>query len=188
MIAKEMGDGRKGEGESDRGEKDVNTEVLKEKHEEKTNKASVTQKKATIFEKGKHIKDDEDEFSHGLVDLSTLSPIQALKLATLMQNKASEDLFTFAFEEKEVISLATIVLEKILPNLTQDSSDTPEKLRGMLNKVELDFVSLEKLVDTKVLNKFNEMRLEIFFKTIEVDREVLKSVIKIIEDALDEGG
>lgn len=58
----------------------------------------------------------------------------------------------------------------------------------MLSKVEFNFVSLEKAIDIKVLNKFNETRLQTYLKTTEVDSEVLKNVVKSVEDALDEGG
>lgn len=58
----------------------------------------------------------------------------------------------------------------------------------MLNKVDSNFISLEKAAYIKVLNKFNKMRLETYLKTIEVDREVLKTVVKSVEDELDEGG
>lgn len=68
---------------------------MKEKGEEKTDKALITMTKAIIPNKGKHIADDKDNFSHCLVDLSTVSPLQALKLATLAQIKASLDLLKY---------------------------------------------------------------------------------------------
>lgn len=172
-------------------EKDVgvsmDVEVVKEKGEEKIDKASVIMARAT--DKGKQIDADEDEFSHGPIDLSTLSPIQALKLATLAQIKASEDLFMSASKEKEVISLATKALEKILSHLKKDSSDTPfGKLKDMLYKVESDFESLEKAVDEVALKRFNDMRLKTTLKAVEGDRVSLNTVVKSVEDALDEGG
>lgn len=60
----------------------------KEKGEEKIDKASVTMARAIVFDKGKNIS-TEDEFSYGPIDLISLSPIQALKLATLAQARAS---------------------------------------------------------------------------------------------------
>lgn len=62
----------------------------KEKGDESIEKHQVTMTAGNITNKGKETIVDDD-FSHGLVDLSTLSPLQALKLATQAQIKASED-------------------------------------------------------------------------------------------------
>lgn len=90
-------------------EKSVSTE---EKGDESTKKPLLTMTAVSITDKGKEI-DVDDDFSHGLVDLSTLSTLQALKLATQAQIKASEDLLKSQSEDKEVISLATEVLENL---------------------------------------------------------------------------
>lgn len=76
---------------------------------------------------------------------SSLSPIQPLKLATLAQAKANEDLLKSHTTDKELIALAKDVLEKILPSFKSNITHTPSgKLRSMLNAVESHFVSLEK--------------------------------------------
>ncbi|XP_059070548.1 uncharacterized protein LOC131860187 [Cryptomeria japonica] len=101
IIATELSEAGKGEGDGEKGEEVVKTKkAVKEKGEEKTNEALVIMTKAIIPDKGKQIAVDEDDFSHGSVELSTLSPLQALKLATLVQIKASEDLLKSTFEEK----------------------------------------------------------------------------------------
>lgn len=85
-----------------------------------------------------------------MIDLTTLSPIQALKLATLTQDKASEDFLKSHSADKELIFLAGDLLEKIMPSSKPDSSDPSGKLKGLLNVVGSHFESLEKVVDTKI--------------------------------------
>lgn len=58
------------------------------------------------MDKGKHIISDT-YLTKGAIDLNSLSLIQALKLATLAQVKASEDLLKCHFEDKELIFMAT---------------------------------------------------------------------------------
>ncbi|XP_059067906.1 uncharacterized protein LOC131858627 [Cryptomeria japonica] len=77
-----------------------NVEPVKEKSEEQIVEPSTTMTKATVPDKGNKIV-VEDDLSHGVVDLSTLSPLQALKLATLALIKASEDLLKSVSEEKD---------------------------------------------------------------------------------------
>lgn len=144
--------------------------------------------RADVSDKGKQIATYEDDFSYGLIDLSSLYPIQALKLDTLSQAKASEDFLKSHSEDKELITLSTDVLENILPTFKQDTTDTPSsKLRNMLHAVDSHFVSLEKVTDIIVWNIFNAIRLQSFFKVVEDDRAVLQSTVKSIEHALDEG-
>lgn len=113
-----------------------------------------------MAKKGKQIITHIVDLTQGPIDLSSLSPIQALKLAALSQAKASEDLFKFHTKDKELISLATNVLEKILPSFKQGIIDTPfGKLRSMLKEVDSHFISLEKAADAKVLSQFNAMWL-----------------------------
>ncbi|XP_059070605.1 uncharacterized protein LOC131860241 [Cryptomeria japonica] len=190
MVAKELGELGKiaDDGKVDeKSEEDVNIKPVKENDEEQIDKTSTTIAKGTIRDKGKQIV-VQDDLSHGLVDLSILSPLKTLKLATLAQIKASEDLLKSSSEEKEVISLATTYLEKILLDHKQILNASPsEKLKDMLNKVEFNFISLEKVTDIKVLKKFIEMRLQTYLKVIEDDKEVLKTMVKSVEDALGEG-
>lgn len=73
----------------------------------------------TVANKEKHIATNLDDFAEGPIDLSSLSLIQALKLATLVQAKASEDLLRSHTVNKELIILVGDVLEKILPSFKQ---------------------------------------------------------------------
>lgn len=169
-------------------EKSVSVEVEKDKSDEPTEKPLVAMIVANVSNKGKHI-DVEDDFSHGLVDLRTLSPIQALKLATQAQIKESKDLLKSQSKDKEVISFTIEVLEKLLPSFSQDSGASPSrKLKNMLSVVNTHFVSLEKATDESVQKIFNEMRLQNKLKEVERDGASLKAAIKSIEEALDEGG
>lgn len=119
----------------------------------------------------------------------SLSPIQALKLETLAQAKVSEDLLKSHNVDKELITLAEDVLGKILQSFKLDITDTPSgKLRSMLNAVYSHFVSLEKVIDARVLSQFNAMRLKTFVKMIEGYRVSLIIAMKTIQDALDDGG
>ncbi|XP_057863015.2 receptor-like protein EIX2 [Cryptomeria japonica] len=72
--------------EIENGEKGVSGEVEKEKDDEPTEKPLITMMAANVIDKSKEI-DVEDDFSHDTVDLSTLSPLQALKLSTQDQIK-----------------------------------------------------------------------------------------------------
>lgn len=151
--------------DAETGEKDASAKVArKEKGEEKDDQAPMTMARDTAAEKGKQIATDSDDFSQRPIDLSSLSPIQALKLVTLTQAKASEDLLKSHIVDKELITLARDVLEKILSSFKPDTSDNPSsKLKSMLNVIESHFVSLEKAMDTRVLNQFNSMRPKTFF-------------------------
>lgn len=82
------------------GDIDASAGVEKGKWEEKVNEALVTMERATVSNKGKQIVANDD-FSHGPIDLSSLSPIQALKLATLAQAKAHEDMLKSHSEDKD---------------------------------------------------------------------------------------
>lgn len=151
-----------------------------EKGDEPIKKPPITMIVANVFDKGKEI-DVDDDFSHGLVDLSTLSPLQALKLATQAQIKGSEDLLKSQSEDKEVISLATKVLETLLPSFSQDSGASLfVKLKNLLNVVNSNFVSLEKAADENVQKKFNEMRLQNKLKDVERDRASLTTAMKSV--------
>lgn len=140
-----------------------------------------------IVDIGKQIILDTD-LTVGPIDLNSLSLIQALKLAALAQAKASEDLLKYHSEDKELISMATNVLEKILPSFKPDTVDTPSnKLRSILKAIDSHFVSLEKVGEGKVLNQFYVMQLRTFFKMGEGNRVSLTTNLKAIQEALDEG-
>lgn len=176
--------------EIEKGKEDDKVEAVeKEKGEEQTTNAPITMTQVTILNKGKQI-DVEDDLSHGLVDLSTLSPLKAVKLATQAQIKASEDLLKSQSKDNlEVISLATKVLEKTLPNFSHDSGESPfGKLKNMLSVVNTNFESLEKAVDELAQKNFIEMYLQSLSKVIEGDKISLKIAVKSVEDALSEGG
>lgn len=143
----------------------------------------------TIVVKGKQVDTNSNDFGQGPIDMSSLSLIQGLKLATLTQAKASENLLKSHTKDKELISLIGDVLEICFPSLKPDSFDNPSsKLKGMLSVVDSYFESLEKAIDVRVLNKFNAMILETFLKMIEKDRASLITIVKVIQHELDEGG
>lgn len=147
---------------------------------------TVTVARDTIADKGKQVITDSDNFSQGPIDLSSLSPIQEMKLATLAQAKANEDLLKFHTTDKELITLAGDVLEKFFPSFKLDITDTTfDNIRSMLNAIESHFVSLEKVADARVLTQFNAMRLNFFLKMIEGDRVSFITTMKRIQDALD---
>lgn len=123
----------------------------------------------TATDKGKQIATNSDDFGQGPIDLSSLSLIQALKLANLIQAKASEDSLKSHSTDKELITLVDDVLEKILPSFKLDTFDHFGKLKSMLNVVGSHFESLEKAKDTRILNQFNSMQLKTFLKMIEDD-------------------
>lgn len=55
--------------------------------------------------------------------------------------------------------MATSVLEKIMPYFEDMTNSPSGKLRSTLKAVDSHFVSLEKVVEGKVLSQFNVMRL-----------------------------
>lgn len=75
-----------------------------------------------------------------------------------------------------------------MPSFKLESSDSCDKLKGLLNVVGSHFESLKKATYIKVLDQFNAMRLKIFLKKIEDDRVTLVTSMKTIRDALDDGG
>ncbi|XP_059073325.1 uncharacterized protein LOC131874100 [Cryptomeria japonica] len=109
----------------DKGEDDGHDASVEgeEKGEEKSDQAPTTVARDTVIDKGKQIATDSDDFGQGPIDLSSLSLIQALKLATLTQVKTSEDLLKSHSVDKELIILARDVLDKILPSFKPDTFD-----------------------------------------------------------------
>lgn len=160
-ATEEIDDVEKGEDNGEKDEKDDSAKVSREeKGEGKAYQAPVNVARDIVPNKGKQVATYSDDFGQGPIYLSSLSPIQALKLETLTQAKASEDLLKFHFANKELISLAGNMLEKIMPSLQLNTSDPSGKLKGLLNVLGSHFESLEKVSDIKVLNQFNAMRLK----------------------------
>lgn len=88
--------------------------------------------------------------------MSSLSLIQSLNIVTLAQAKASEDFLKSHTVDKDLITLAGDILEKILPSFKPDTTDNPfGLLESVLNVVKSYFESLEKATYIRVLNQFN---------------------------------
>lgn len=115
----------------------------------------------------------------GPINVNSLSPVKALKFATLAQAKDSEDLLKSHSEDIELIMLATSILVKILPTFKKDTLNLPfSKLRSMLKAIDSHFESLEKVVDVNILSQFNAMRLRTFLRIVEGDRVSLITSVK----------
>lgn len=66
--------------------------------------------------------------------MDTLSPIQKLKLASLARSKEREEILKSHMEDGELLSLASSVLEKIMPTFQKDSSNSPSgQLKSLIN-------------------------------------------------------
>lgn len=74
--------------------------------------------------KGKQIIEDL-EFVKGPINLASLSPIQKLQLASFSQEKANADHLKSHTEDSMLLTLATSILEKLMPSFQKDTSDTP---------------------------------------------------------------
>lgn len=59
---------------------------------------------------------DDLEFIQGQINLASLSPIQKLQLASFAQAKASEDLLKSHIEDNMLLTMATDILEKLMPS------------------------------------------------------------------------
>lgn len=82
--------------------------------EEPTSEARDTVEDVKEFlEKDKQIFDDS-VLSQGPINLDSLSPIQKLKLASLAQAKAREEILKFHIEDSELVNLVSGILEKIM--------------------------------------------------------------------------
>ncbi|XP_059066441.1 uncharacterized protein LOC131857749 [Cryptomeria japonica] len=90
MIVEELGEVGKNKDDGLEGEKDNIEDPMKEKVEKQSNNAPKPITNAIIPNKGKQIVVNNDP-SHALVDFRTLSPLQALNSATLIQIKANEE-------------------------------------------------------------------------------------------------
>lgn len=138
--------------------------------------------------KGKQIIDDP-EFVQGPINLTSLSPIRKLQLASFAQAKASEDLLKSHTEDNELLTLASGVLEKIIPSYVKNKFDTPsEQLKSLINSMDTHFESLEKSAAVKVRGEFNAKRLRTLKRMITDDRVTLDTCIKRVQDALSKGG
>lgn len=110
--------------------------------------------------KGKQIHVEDLKFIQGPINLASLSLVQALKLVVFSQAKASEDLLKSHTEDSELLTMASDVLEKLMPSFQKDSLDTSsEQLKILINSVDSHFQSFEKSVEEKVWNEFNARRL-----------------------------
>ncbi|XP_059077885.1 uncharacterized protein LOC131876484 [Cryptomeria japonica] len=129
------------------GDKDESAEVG-DKGEKEKDHALVTVARDVVLTKEKQVAIDSNDFGQGPIDLRSLSPIQELKLATLTQDKANEDFVKSHSSDKDLISLAGDMLQKIMPSFKLDTFDPSSKIKGLLNVVGSHFESLEK-IDTK---------------------------------------
>lgn len=71
--------------------------------------------------KGKQIHVQDPQFTQGPINLASLSLIQVLKLATFSQAKDSEDVLKSHIEDSELLTMASGVLEKLMPSFQKDS-------------------------------------------------------------------
>lgn len=137
--------------------------------------------------KGKQVVDDL-EFVQGPINLKSLSSIHNLQLVSITQAKASEDLLRSHTKDKNFLTLASNILEKLLPSFQKDTSDTPSgQLKSFINSIDTHFESFEKSAEEKVLNEFNAKRLQTLKKMIAKDRVTLGVYLKSMQDALFEG-
>ncbi|XP_059064936.1 uncharacterized protein LOC131856978 [Cryptomeria japonica] len=118
-VGEEKDDADKGEYASKNGSEEV---AEKENGEKEVDHALEIVARDTSADKGKQIATNSDDFGQGPIDLSSLSFIQAINLETLTQAKASEDLLESHSTNKDLISLAGYMLEKILPSFKPDTS------------------------------------------------------------------
>lgn len=92
-------------------EKNVEKEKMKVKVKVKTG-----EKHTMETMEGKKVIDDP-EFIQGPIDLTSLSPIQKLKLASFAQEKASEDLLKSHTKDNMLLTLTICILEKLVSSL-----------------------------------------------------------------------
>lgn len=139
--------------------------------------------------KGKHVHVKDLEFIQGPINLASLSPIQELKLVALSQDKASEDLLKSHTNDSELLTLASGVLEKLMPSFQKDTSDTPfDQMKSLINSVDNHFESFEKSPEEKVCNEFNARRLQKLKRIIVDGRVTLDMCVKSMQDSLFEDG
>lgn len=101
-------------------------------------------------------------------------------MAVVAQAKASEDLLKSHIEDSELLTMASGVLEKLMPSFQKDTSDIPSnQLKSLINSVEHHFKSFEKFVEDKVRNEFNTRRLRILMRMIVDDRVTLDTCVKV---------
>lgn len=68
-------------------------------------------------------------------------------------------------EDKNIILMSIDVLQKVTPSVQLDSNNSPfGKLLQLINSVNTNFDSLEKMATQKVLDKFKEVRKQTFIK------------------------
>lgn len=95
----------------------------------------------------------------------------------------------YHIEDNELLSLASGVLENIMPIFVKDSSDTPSgQLKNLINVVSTHFESFKKSVEVKVYNEFDAKRFNRLKGMIANDRILLDTCVKSIPYALSKGG
>jgi len=77
-----------------------------------------------ILERNKQIEEDQD-IIQGLINFDTFSLVQKIKLASIAQAKAKEDILKSHMEDSELLGLASRILEKITPTFQKDPSASP---------------------------------------------------------------
>lgn len=119
----------------------------------------------------------------------SLSPIQKLKVASFAQMKAKEELLKSHIEESELLSLASNILERIMPNQVKDPSGSPSgELKKLINSVSTHFESLEKSAEVKVQKEFDDKRFNRLKCMITNEKSLLATCVKNIQSALSKGG
>lgn len=88
-------------------------------------------------------------------------------------------------EYNMLLTLATDVLENLMPSFQKDTSDTPfGQLKSMINSVNTHFESFEKSIEDIVQSEFNGKRLQNLKRMIAKDRVTLDSCVMSTKDAL----
>lgn len=125
----------------------------------------------------------------GLIDLSTLSPIQKMKFASFSQAKAREELLKSHIDDNEILGLASRVLEKIMPTHVKDPSGSSSgELKKLINSISTHFKSIEKSAMVKMQKEFDGKRFSRLKEMIANDKNLLATCIKNIQGSLSEGG
>lgn len=92
-------------------------------------------------------------------------------------------------EDSDLLTLASGVLQKIMPTYVKDTLDSPSRqLKNLINFVSTHFQSLEKSAEIKVWNEFDAKRFNELQKVIANDISLLETYVKSIQDALSKGG
>lgn len=91
------------------------------------------------------------DLAQGPINLASLSPIHKIQLASFAQAKAREEILKSHIEDSELSSLASGILEKLMPTFVKDSSGTSSgQLKNLTNVLSTHFESLEKSGEVKI--------------------------------------